>query len=329
MKTTARKNEMTTDAALLADLRAAYGDTATTGDIYHNHPEARALLKTLPRVSRGLVSLVPNGAKVGLSVAAPAAPKETAEQLSARIHERFEVLELLADAIVAGNVCSMIVSGAAGVGKSYTLEKKVNEGVAKSKLRKVTTIKGSISAIGLFLTLWENNRKGDVVVLDDIDVFGDEETLNVLKSALDTNGRRNISWIKDSSFLRDRDIPNTFEYKGQIVFLTNANLQAVADKGGKMAPHVLALLSRSVFMDLGIHSPAEILVRIRQVLRESKMAEDLKLSPANVEQLLGWMESNAPKLRCVSLRTVIQMAGFMKTTNDWQKLARVTLLRTH
>ena len=111
-----------------------------------------------------------------------------------------------------------------------------------------------------------------------------------------------------------------------MVFLTNVDIQGVADKGGKMAPHMSALMSRSVFLDLGIHTPKEIMVRVKQVLAKTDMG--LGLSRGQIQQITDWLEANASHLRALSLRTVIQIAGFMKTTADWQLLARTTLLRT-
>jgi hypothetical protein len=116
------------------------------------------------------------------------------------------------------------------------------------------------------------------------------------------------------------------EYKGRVVFLTNVDLQNISDRGGRMAPHMGALMSRAVYLDLGIHTAEQIMIRIRQVLRSTDMG--LGLGSAQFEVILGWMESNISNLRAISLRTVIQVAGFMKVTKDWQLLARNTLLRT-
>jgi hypothetical protein len=314
--------------AMMEKLREKFGDSVTSGELYAFDPKAlfAARKGALTKKAHGVFSLVgevQQKIKQKSKAEIEAERKQTAEE----IESRFDALELLADAIVDGNIRSLTVSGAAGVGKSYMLERKLNEALADDSINQVTQVKGTISAIGLYMTLWENNNDGDIVVLDDIDsIYGDEEAMNLLKGALDTNGRRVISWIKDSRFLKDQDIPNSFEYKGRIVFLTNVDLQNVADKGGRMAPHMGALMSRSVYLDLGIHTPEQILIRIRQVLKTSDMG--LGLSAAQTQLILDWMEANMNNLRAISLRTVIQCAGFTKVTKDWQLLARNTLLRT-
>jgi hypothetical protein len=321
----ARDRTITT--AQMSELREKFGDSVSSGELYAFNPHLlfAARKGALAKKAHGVFSLVGDvEKKVKKSKAEIEAERlATAEE----IRSRFDALDLLADAVTSGNIRSLVVSGAAGVGKSYLLEKKLNEALEDDKLSKVQSIKGTISPIGLYMTLWENNAKGDVVILDDIDsIYGDEEAMNILKGALDTNGRRTISWIKDSRFLRDQDIPNSFDYEGQIVFLTNVDLQNVSDKGGRMAPHMGALMSRAVYLDLGIHSPEQIMIRIRQVLETTDMGMDI--TKAQTQLILDWLEANMGNLRAISLRTVMQVAGFMKVTKDWQLLARNTLLRT-
>lgn len=293
------------------DVRARQDDTGVS------------LLKHLTTFSK-----VGHGVFANPYYAASAPKKLDVRLLEAAIDERFEALETLADAVVGSNVRSLIVAGAPGVGKTFILDKKLTEAENTGKIQNYVQIKGSISPIGLYVTLYENRKKGAVIVLDDIDsVFNDEESLNLLKGALDSSEKRRISWMKDSSYLRDSDIPKTFEYEGQIVFITNVDIDAAADRGGKTGNHMAALLSRSVFLDLGIHTNDAIMVRIRSVINKTTMVQDLGLSKAESIRILDWMTDNVDSLRSISLRTVIQVASFMKSSSDWQKLAKVTMLK--
>jgi glycerol-3-phosphate responsive antiterminator len=313
---------------VISKLREKFGDQVTSGELFYFNPKILSAARkgALVQKARGIFSLV---GETETKIKKKSAQEIHAERIKTaeEIESRFDALALLADGIIDGKIRSLIVSGAAGVGKSYTLEQKLNEALAADTIAQVTHIKGTISPIGLYMTLFENNKKGDIIVLDDIDsIFQDEEAMNLLKGALDSNGRRVISWIKDSRFLEERSIPNTFEYKGQIVFLTNVDLQNVFDKGGRMAVHMGALMSRACYLDLGIHTAEQIMIRIRQVLKISDMG--LGLSAAQIQLILDWMESNITNLRAISLRTVIQCSGYMKISKDWQLLARNTLLRT-
>lgn len=310
--------------AVLSDLRSKFGATVRSADLwaYNKAVYNEAKDGGLKKVRRGVFSLGEGSGK-------KAATFDVAAE-SAKIHERFEVLELLTDGVIAGNVSSMVVCGAPGVGKTYTLETALKAAERSRRIKGMVEIKGSISAIGLFFKLWENREKGQVMVLDDIDsVYGDEEAMNLLKTALDSSKKRVVSWIKDSSFLRDRDIPDSFEYKGQIVFLTNKDLASELERGTKMAPHIQALMSRAVVLDLCIHRPEQVLIRVKHVVKESSMIRELGLRDSHAIEIMDWLDKNVSKMHELSLRTVIKIAGFMKTTPDWQKLARTTMLRGH
>lgn len=317
---------MKNEAAVIAALYDQFGSTVKSADLYAYDSKLMAWARAggLKKKSRGV-----------FAIPSPKATKAIAERAAVKlvdeaklIRERFDVLAVLADGVAQKNVRSLIVAGAPGVGKTHTLEARLSAAEASGQVKSLTTIKGSISPIGLFVQLWENRDAGQVLMLDDIDaVFADEEAMNLLKGALDTTKTRRISWAKASSFLRDNDIPNTFEYNGQIVFITNTNPDAVIEKGGKLAPHMAALVSRSVFLDLCIHSPQQVMVRVEQVVAESSMLDELGLTKGQAAEVIGWMNQNLDRLRAVSLRTVIQLASFIKTSPNWVSLAQATMLK--
>lgn len=264
-----------------AELRAVFGSTVTTHDLWSFNRKylERAKAGELRQVKRGVWDLTGEEAPVVLKLQ----PSIDAEV----IRQRFEVMGMLADGVADKNIRSLIIAGAPGVGKTYELEKKLKLAERSGKIVSTTSLKGSISAIGLYETLWNNREAGQVIMLDDIDtVFDNEEALNLLKAALDTGKRRSVSWQKASRFLKEQDIPNSFEYCGQIVFITNLDPDKVIAKGGRLAPHMSALISRSVFLDLCIHDNESIMIRVQQVLTDSTLAEDLKLNSEEVEAIL-------------------------------------------
>ena len=57
------------------------------------------------------------------AIAALAAAVETDDEIEQRISERFDILEALTDSCISGDSRALIVSGPAGLGKSYTVEK--------------------------------------------------------------------------------------------------------------------------------------------------------------------------------------------------------------
>lgn len=306
-----------------AELRARFGNTVTSNDLWNYNREYfnRATKGELTKIRRGVWNLTGDDENVTIL---PVNEVVNADM----IRERFEVLGLLANGVVEGNIRSLIISGAPGVGKTHELERKLKNAERSNQIISYVSIKGSISPIGLYEALYNNCEKGQVVVLDDLDsVFDNEETLNILKAALDTGTKRIISWAKASRFLADSDIPRSFEYCGQIVFITNTDPDRVIAKGGRLAPHMNALVSRSVFLDLCIHDNESIMVRVEQVLRESELADDLDIDEDAVEAIIEWMHQNVKRLRSLSIRTVIQLASYIKTSEDWKKLAAATMLR--
>lgn len=261
------------------------------------------------------------------------APKKTSEltdkQISKEIEDRFEVMEILTQAVIDRSVKSMIVSGAAGIGKTYTIDRMLLDAEKKGKISKFSMLGGSCSAIGLYLQLWNHQNEGNVLVLDDLDsIFDDQEALNLLKGALDTGRTRQISWLGAGKFLEQEGADDTFEFNGTVIFITNHNFDERIAKGGKMAVHYEALISRSMYLDLGIHDMREVIIRIKQVIAKSDMMKKLGVTKAQTDHMMDWLMTNKNELRKVDLRTMIKLAQAMKASKTgWQKIAKAALCR--
>ncbi len=79
-----------------------------------------------------------------------------------------------------------------------------------------------MSAIGLYSKLYEFSDSKNILVFDDCDsILLDDVALNLLKGALDSGKKRVISWLSESSALRREGIPDRFEFKGSVIFITN------------------------------------------------------------------------------------------------------------
>ena len=84
---------------------------------------------------------------------------ETETEAMDRIASRFAVLDEMSRACIAGDIRAMIVSGPPGVGKSYGVETQMEKAsmfdkIAGKKVR-FHTVKGAMSAIGLFVLLYK------------------------------------------------------------------------------------------------------------------------------------------------------------------------------
>ena len=261
-------------------------------------------------------------------VAAPVVV-ESDRELDARIRTTYSNMELLTKSVGDGITTSMIISGAAGVGKSYTV-KKVLEANDQTT---VHFIRGYVKATGIYKLLWENRQSHQTLVFDDCDsVFEDAVGLNLLKAALELSKSRRICWMSEKEFV-DEDggqIPNYFDYEGQIIFLTNIDFHELIAKGSKMAPHLSALESRSIYLDLQVRSNREKMMRITQVVGESSILEDRGIYDDEEKELMAYLNKNVSNLRECSLRTVEKLAAlYLASPTKWSSLADSVLLRVN
>lgn len=247
---------------------------------------------------------------------------ETDEQIETRIKARIEVFDTLVDDVIEGEIRGIIVSGPPGMGKSFPVEEKLKH-IESSRI-----IKGHASAKGLYEMLFQYKDEGSVIVLDDADsIFGDEKALNLLKSALDTTEERVLSWVTGSPFGAatnddEKDIPGSFVFEGSIIFITNLDFDSMIAKGNRIAKHLEAIMSRTPYIDLQIKSRRDCLIRIKQVVRETKMLNHLTNDQKN--DVLKFIEDNIKELREISLRTALKVAMYRKSNANWLEVARIT-----
>ena len=240
------------------------------------------------------------------------------------------MLEDMTRATKRGDVRAMIVSGPPGVGKSHGVEKVLgnHELIAQlgNKAPKYEVVKGAMSAIGLYCKLYKHADKDNVLVFDDCDsVFSDELSLNILKAALDSKKNRKICWNTDSFKLRNEGVPDSFDFKGSAIFITNIKFDNVKSK--KMRDHLEALESRCHYIDLTIDTDREKMLRIKQITKDG-MLNDYDLGEPVVDEIVDFMESNKAKLRELSLRTVLKVADLAKAfPTKWEAMAENTVMK--
>lgn len=275
----------------------------------------------------------------GISVDAITVKDEDAdlsdEQILDRVNKRFSVMDRMVDGMLKGVIRSLIVSGAPGIGKTYGLEKKIKKAHKEDKVE-YSILRGTCSAPGLYQALYQA-RKNGIVVIDDCDsIFGDEQAFNIMKAALDTTNTRTIAWRKQSSWvydvnredveLGDDRFPNEFDFEGAVVFITNLNFRALEEKGNKNSPHFGALLSRSMYLDLTLHSVRARVVRIKDVFLNG-MRKELDLSPKESEEILTYVLDNADRVCELSLRTMKHIADLYRLGSDWKEIVEYTKMK--
>ena len=259
-----------------------------------------------------------------------AVEEESEEDAIERIKERFDILDRMTHAVAEGTVRGMIVSGPPGVGKSFGVETVLEDydmlTQVAGKPARTEIVKGSMTPIGLYQTLYMNSDKGNVLVFDDCDsILFDEVCLNMLKAVLDSGKKRTISWKSESSALRREGIPDRFDFAGGVVFITNVNFENVRSK--KIQDHLSALMSRCHYLDLTMNSVKDKFIRIKQIVRDG-MLDDYNFGEEGKSEVINFMVDNAQKLREISLRMVLKIADLKQMDNDnWVRLAQTTCMK--
>ena len=258
---------------------------------------------------------------------------ETDEAILKRLADRFEILEDMTRAVKKGDVKAMIVTGPPGVGKSFGVEKVLSKhdvfaNVAQDgKLKKYEVVKGAMSAIGLYKKLYEFSDKKCILVFDDCDsILLEDLSLNILKAALDSGKKRTIHWNTDSRLLRSEGVPNSFEFKGGAIFISNIKFDHVKSK--KLKDHLEALESRCHYLDLTIDTTREKLLRIQQVVTEHGMLDTYDLDEFAKKEVVNFIVDNAARMRELSLRMVLKVADIRASMpSKWQAVVEVTCMR--
>lgn len=262
----------------------------------------------------------------------PAAVPETDEQAMDRIRERFDILHEMSKACVSGDIRAMIVSGPPGVGKSFGVEQEIDKAtmfdkIAGKRLR-AEVVKGSATPIGLYQTLYKYSDPNCVVVFDDCDsILLDDVALNLLKGALDSGKKRKISWLADSRILRSEGIPDSFEFKGSVIFITNLKFDKM--KSQKLRDHLDALQSRCHYLDLTLDTMRDKILRIKQIAKDGVLFADYDFEPETCDSIIEFMDANKDRLREMSLRMALKVADLRKSfPNNWKRMAETTCMKS-
>jgi len=295
------------------------------GQFNININEVRVLVEDMNKIE-----FVEGDATPTVAQAPVTQPAETDEQAMDRIASRFSILDEMSKACINSDIRAMIVSGPPGVGKSFGVEQQMEKASLFDKIAGKKTrfniVKGAISGIGLFATLYKYSDAKNVLVFDDCDVWEDPDALNVLKGALDSGKTRRISWNKDSRILRDEGIPNTFNFNGSVIFITNLNFND--KRSNKIKAHLDALQSRCHYLDLTVNSERDKMLRIKQVHRDSDLFARYEFESYVADEIFNFMWEHKTNLREISLRMCLKIADLVKISpTNWREFAKATCVK--
>lgn len=170
---------------------------------------------------------------VSVSSAIPGAAEaqKKIEQHKSDPKTAFKEMQMYVKLVIKGIQPACILAGAPGLGKTYRVLQQLK--AAGYTMNGDNIIKGKCSPRQLYMTLYNNKSKGDIVVIDDADGLigpkAPEDCINILKAALDSTSDdegRLVSY-KVSGGLKDDEgipVPKSFYTKAGVIVITNYNV---------------------------------------------------------------------------------------------------------
>jgi hypothetical protein len=144
---------------------------------------------------------------------------------------------------------------------------------------------------------------------------------------LDSSERRFIAWNTDSRLLRSEGIPDRFEFKGSVIFITNLKFDKM--KSQKLKDHLDALQSRCHYLDLTLDTMRDKLLRIKQIAKDGVLFAEYDFEECVQDDIIDFMHINKERLREVSLRMALKIADLRKmSVVNWKRLAETTCMKS-
>lgn len=306
------KYELSNDQRAEVEKRLSDGDSAST------------ICKEMGLDYRTILNVKKNVSVPESKTPSPVVAKNTMtlEDKVKYMDELLEDVYEISRRVGAGAFNSLFISGRAGTGKTYNVEKALkDEGMREDE--DYFKVSGTVSVIEMYKKLYQYKTK--LLVFDDCDsVFRDEQGRNILKGALDTKKVRRISYLKKMKMLFDPkdyendpeglfnevesgNVPSYFDFEGQVIFISNLK-KDVADPDG-------AIRSRSILIDIN-PDDATVMERMRVLLPD---LEPRELPMKDKEEIFDFMKDS----KSVSMRTFVKAAGFkMSGLTNWKRMAQ-------
>jgi hypothetical protein len=248
----------------------------------------------------------------------------------------FDDIEKLSVLVGTKNANALIVSGSTGgSGKSYSVFNALSKllGSPDGADAKWRYFKGGkTSPLGLYTTLFIN--RNEVIVFDDSDsIFQSDDTVNMLKSSLDTSEPRKVSWnsgatqnvlkltdaekrelynkiddayMDDPSTVGSKDLklPSEFNFKGSVIIITNIPKDKLNQP----------ILSRSYVVDVTLRQE-DLMLRIKTILKAKNVVDE-----ATADTIMERLEQSGGQvtMRAVETSIALVKAGI----SDWERLVQ-------
>ena len=257
------------------------------------------------------------------------------------VDQKFKWMEQLIKMTIRGSSKGMLITGRGGIGKTYTVLKTLekmgrtdymkvraeagiteimeddDDVLIENKVANLATLgtsgdyvvfKGYASPAAIYRLLYEHKNR--IVIFDDCDsILKKDDSLNVLKGALDTYEERWISWNTNAAA---PDLPPCFKFEGQVIIICNMDMMSIDD----------AVRTRCFKVDVAM-TPAQRVERMRSQLENVMPEVDMALKL----EALKVMEDNLDVAMDVSFRSLMNIIKIRTEAEieDWEEVAIYTL----
>jgi hypothetical protein len=216
--------------------------------------------------------------------------------------------------VINGEMNSLLLTGQAGVGKTFLVTRTLQE-TGMKRNEDYFKVTGKTTAAGMFMTLYEYN--GKIILFDDCDsVFRDDNAVNVLKGALDTAKVREISWnsavpLKTAD---KRQVPKKFDFTGKVIFISN-----LARK--KIDP---AIRSRAFMLEIAL-TKDDMISRMWSLLPKVEIPSGAQVSGVMKDKAMNLLTQAADETEDVelSLRTLLKAIAIVNNVPTEQIAKRM------
>ena len=226
----------------------------------------------------------------------------------------FSTLENYIKLVMNKQINSLILCGPPGMSKTYMVRRTMYF-ENKTPGRDYVIEKGSSLGLNSVYQLLYDNRDR-LLILDDFDTpLSNEDVINLMKAVTDSYGKRIVSLspekIMSSQGSTRGEAPNKFEFKGQVIIITNKKKENLD----------MALKSRSPVVEVSFNTK-EVVKAMDKLIKfiSPQVPIKIKLEVLNYIKLL---QKNDPKIN-VSFRSI--KAGIdarVGNENDWKAMVRL------
>lgn len=238
------------------------------------------------------------------------------------LEQAYQALERYLVNVAGGHLRGLIVTGPPGVGKTTAVTKMLcNHATGSHKV-----VAGHMSVIQLYCELYRHRAAGDIIVLDDVDsAFKSMEGINVVKAAADSVPQRRISWATSSPLLKVWGIPQSFNYDGGIILISNETERK--GRQGKLSQHISAISDRLHSVPLGSNDRDEQFHQLCYQVVHGDLLGSRGLDREQQGQVLDYISQHLDELDRISLRTATKIAELMRLEPEhWRSMANIGVL---